>query len=169
MKTVATLQAIDVADWFIVKANEPMFIHECVCHCSKQHEAPESISHIKLQRLLYFSQAAHLSLYNQALFEDKIEAWRSGPVIPNVYQTFKSHGSNPLEKPQSQHYKTVIDEDTEYFLEQMWEIFGKFSGIYLVAIIHEHTPWQTAYKSQNRAITTAVIKKYYKPLFQHVG
>jgi uncharacterized phage-associated protein len=36
---------------------------------------------MKLQKLVYYSQAWHLAWTEQPLFKDKIEAWCNGPVI----------------------------------------------------------------------------------------
>ena len=167
MKTDSILQAIDITDWFIAKANEPMPGAER--SETEQHEPVEGISHLKLQKLLYFAQAAHLSLWSKTLFEDEIEAWLYGPVVPTVYQVLQDHGKQPFEKPLSQRYKTVIDAFTDRFLEQVWGIFGYHSARQLVFMTSEHEPWQEAYKKQNRLITTAVLETYYKPLFEDVA
>ena len=47
------------------------------------------LSNEKLNRLLYYTQAWHLAIYDDALFTDSIEAWENGPVIPYVYQAFE--------------------------------------------------------------------------------
>lgn len=56
----------------------------------------EDLTNLKLQKLLYFAYGVHLSLFNQRLFESKIEAWQHGPVVPDVYQEFKSFGKNKI-------------------------------------------------------------------------
>ena len=49
-----------------------------------------SISNLKLQKLLYFVQAQFLVTYNgRPAFEEKIEAWDFGPVVPEVYHYLK--------------------------------------------------------------------------------
>jgi uncharacterized phage-associated protein len=50
-----------------------------------------SVDNLKLQKLLYYSQAVHLVLnQKQALFLAPIEAWDFGPVVLPVYYTYKS-------------------------------------------------------------------------------
>ena len=56
----------------------------------------EDLTNLKLQKLLYFAYGVHLSLFNQKLFDSKIEAWQHGPVVPDVYQEFKSFGKNKI-------------------------------------------------------------------------
>lgn len=43
------------------------------------------ISNLKLQKLLYFIQAYFLINKNETCFNETIEAWDFGPVIPKAY------------------------------------------------------------------------------------
>lgn len=127
------------------------------------------MSHLKLQKLLYFSQAAHLALYGKRLFKDKIEAWKLGPVVPAVYQSFKDLKNRPITKPNNQAYLDNLDQDSIDFLEQIWDIYGKFSANKLVRITHAHKPWQQAYnESVDYEIKPKVLREYYKGIFTFV-
>ena len=44
------------------------------------------ITAMRLEQLLYYSQAWHLVWEQTPLFNDPIEAWAYGPFIPNVYE-----------------------------------------------------------------------------------
>jgi uncharacterized phage-associated protein len=60
----------DIAKWFLSK---------------------ESMSHKKLQKLCYYSQAWYCALYNGTpLFEDEVQAWIHGPVIASLYPIYDS-------------------------------------------------------------------------------
>ena len=156
--------AEDIANWFIAKANQE--VEHKKSKANSEVEYPEGISHLKLQKILYFSQAAHLALKDNVLFEDKIEAWDFGPVVVNVYHKFKGRGNLPIDKPTNQKYSQNIDEDTADFLEQMWQIFGEFSATRLVNITHKHRPWMDAYKKDKKEIYPEVMKSYYKNVFR---
>ena len=54
------------------------------------------LTNLKLQKLLYFAYGMHLAVYEEPLFESEIQAWRLGPVIPDVYNEFKDRGSMPI-------------------------------------------------------------------------
>ena len=56
----------------------------------------DDLTNLKLQKLLYFAYGVHLSLFNEKLFEDEIQAWKHGPVVPSVYHEFKDCGKNPI-------------------------------------------------------------------------
>ena len=51
----------------------------------------EFITHMKLQKLLYFSHGVHLSKYNRHLVESDFEAWAHGPVLPTLYHELKQY------------------------------------------------------------------------------
>ena len=54
-----------------------------VINCCRKNQY--LISNLKLQKVLYFIQATFLIKTGNACFNDKIEAWDFGPVIPNIY------------------------------------------------------------------------------------
>lgn len=156
-----TLKAEDVANWFVVKANEPILAVE-----NGEHEEQEGISHLKLQKILYFAQAGYLALYGKKLFEDDIYAWDLGPVVRSVYTIFKDYKSRPIIKPTNGNYKDSINgQDMEDFLEEIWQIFGKFSASKLVDLTHSHAPWRDAHKKKDCKITTDVLRQYYAGIF----
>ena len=63
-----------------------------VCKCI---EEKHPISNLQLQKILYFIQKDFL-LKGLVAFPDYFEAWRFGPVIPNVYYYFCSFGAMPI-------------------------------------------------------------------------
>ena len=52
---------------------------------------PEYITHLKIQKLLYFVQALCLLVFGKGAFPEKIIAWPYGPVVKEVYKTFKNN------------------------------------------------------------------------------
>ena len=56
------------------------------------------ISNLKLQKLLYFAQCYALISENRKLFDEPIEAWAFGPVVPDVYILYKQYGEASIIK-----------------------------------------------------------------------
>lgn len=50
-------------------------------------------THLSLEKLVYYAYADYLCEHSERLFEDHIYAFRHGPVINSVYETFKRSGS----------------------------------------------------------------------------
>lgn len=54
------------------------------------------ISNLQLQKILYFIQVKTLKEIGSPAFPEEIEAWKFGPVIPNVYYQFCGFGAMPI-------------------------------------------------------------------------
>ena len=53
------------------------------------------ISNLQLQKILYYIQKSFLQNGTEA-FEDEIEAWQFGPVVPSVYYQYCGFGAMPI-------------------------------------------------------------------------
>ena len=97
-----------------------------------------SITNKKLQKVLYYSQAWSLALRGVPLFEDPIEAWIHGPVVPKVYHHYKKSGFGPISiKPVTSSLSLEIQE----FLDEVWRVYGKYDAEYLEILSHSEAPW----------------------------
>lgn len=56
------------------------------------------ISNLQLQKILYYIQKRFVDEGTRT-FSDEIEAWRFGPVVPNVYYFFCDSGSMSIILP----------------------------------------------------------------------
>jgi uncharacterized phage-associated protein len=54
------------------------------------------LTNLKLQKLLYCAYGVHLALFSEKLFNDQIQAWKLGPVVPIIYQEFKDCGKKTI-------------------------------------------------------------------------
>jgi len=119
-------KALDVANWFIDQFDK---------------ESGDVVTHLKLQKLLYYSECwCQLLLYRE-LFSENIEAWAHGPVVREVFNEFKSSGWEPLNVSR----KSVdFDEDVVDVLEQVLEAYGNVSAKTLEQMTHQDQPWKEA-------------------------
>jgi len=115
-------------------------------------------SHIKVQKLLYYSQGFWMVLNNQtALFPEKIEAWKYGPVVPDVYYNWNS-GERIFF-----HTGTLnLKKDVTDFLDKIWNTFGDWTVSQLVAKTHVEAPWMTAVRDGKSEITLRSIYEYFQ-------
>lgn len=56
------------------------------------------ISNLKLQKLLYLMQVACIREFKTSLFDNRIEAWKYGPVVPEVYREFSKFGGGVIDQ-----------------------------------------------------------------------
>ena len=55
-----------------------------------------AITHLKLQKLVYYAQAWSLAVRGEPIFEEHIEAWTHGPVSPDLYRIYRNNGYNTI-------------------------------------------------------------------------
>lgn len=127
------LSAIDVADYILTR-------FKC--------------THTRLEKLTYFCYADYLCLYKKKLFNDKIYAFKYGPVIESIYNTYKRYVYDETEqyiKPIEKIYdfpiksRIMISEDGCKKLESIDKTLDKYkhySTAQLVGLTHQDkTPW----------------------------
>lgn len=118
------IPAKEIAQYFLYKAT--------------QDEEP--ITNLKLQKLLYYAQGFHLALLERPLFSETIEKWTHGPVVPVIYREYKANGANPLPLVTAFDLKQFEDDSLEV-LEEVYYVFGQFSGFALRNMTHRESPW----------------------------
>jgi uncharacterized phage-associated protein len=123
--------SIDVAKFFLAQANE---------------DAGDLVSNLKLQKLVYYAQGFHLAVFDRPLFDDPIEAWTHGPVVPDVYHHYKHHGSGSIPFP-TDFNPDVFGQEQIELLNEVQQIYGQYSAWRLREMTHEEAPWKNNYKA----------------------
>lgn len=140
--------AMDIANWFL---NYNYQLREF------EDEDTDNISNLKLQKLLYYAQGCYLALRDRVLFNDKILAWKHGPVVEGVYYKFRKFGADGI----SEFDKNIeLDKDTENILIEVYNVFGKYSAWGLREMTHTETPWKST--KQSEEISQESIKEYFE-------
>ena len=128
------------------------------------------LSPLKLVKLVYVAYGWFLAIKNERLFNERIEAWQHGPVIPSVYHEFKHFGSSPIvgrsvivdyEGEDGKLNISVTtprvpdtDLDANIVLDTVWKSYKDFSAWQLREMTHEDdTPWKRVYVDGMRGIT----------------
>jgi uncharacterized phage-associated protein len=138
------LSCFDVARYFLALVDE---------------EAGDSLSNLKLQKLVYYGQGFHLALYDAPLFSECIEAWQHGPVIPALYHAFKQFGAGPVLMDGDLNPRAYPKEVKE-LLEEVYSVYGQFSAVRLRNITHQEPPWQMT--RDGGIISHELMKEYFK-------
>lgn len=130
----------------------------------------ESVSNMKLQKLLYFAHAVYLGTQNKPLISESPEAWQFGPVFPSVYHEFKGFRADPIDCYATDfNFKNLEiervepPEDTEVLalLKSVWETYGQMSAIKLSALSHvPGGPWDRVRKEANGSVSADIPNSY---------
>lgn len=142
---VSRLTARDIAQYFVSLVDE---------------EAGDSISNLKLQKLLYYAQGFHLALRGDPLFPEKIKAWAHGPVVPQVYHEYKEFGSGSITvKPVD---LDKYSKETRELLDEVYSVYGQFTASKLRDLTHGEPPWINA--AQSEEISQESMKTFFQTL-----
>ncbi|WP_309112478.1 type II toxin-antitoxin system antitoxin SocA domain-containing protein [Saccharothrix sp.] len=126
-------------------------------------------SPMKLQKLLYYAQAWHLAKYDEPMFTARIEAWRRGPVVPEVYyrhrfQTEVGEWDEGDPRGLSERERAVV--------EDVVDRYGKFSRHELSDMAHAEGPWREARgdlpesEPSSAPLSNEAMARYFRRLFR---
>ncbi|MDR1339770.1 MAG: DUF4065 domain-containing protein [Prevotellaceae bacterium] len=125
-------------------------------------EVGDIISNLKLQKLLYYAQGFHLAIHDAPLFEEDVEAWMYGPVVPGVYREYKSFGSGAIEKDENFEVPESVTEGELSLIQEVYEVYGQFSALKLMELTHEEDPWRNIPAKAGSVISKESMGKFFK-------
>jgi uncharacterized phage-associated protein len=152
--------------WVEIDERMPNNVHD-IAHkiiLRTDSEKGDIISNLKLQKLLYYMQGYHLAFFNERFFEDPLEAWTYGPVVPNVYHTFKDFGPKAIILDPNKYKEIELRNEQEDMFEQVMSEYGKFSAIKLMEMTHKETPWKEASEKPDKVINIETMKNFFSKL-----
>lgn len=131
-----TVSAFDVADYI----------------CRKQSNTPSW----KMHKLLYYCQAWSLVWVEEPLFNEKIVAWETGPIIKELYEKYRDYF----------HLTSVVEGNSELLSKEQKDIidrvldsYGNKTAQWLSDQMHEEGPCSTA--EVDTEITLSSMYEYY--------
>jgi len=135
------------------------------------HEHGDPVSNLKLQKLLYYAQAWFLALYDERLFDERIEAWVHGPAVPPVYRQYKTWAWQPIaENPDYPDLdKTIVEH-----LDEVLDVYGDLTGPQLHKLTHSEDPWKNARgdlpldQPSSNPISDDDMREFYRALASNV-
>ena len=128
------------------------------------------ISNLQLQKILYYVQGEFLKEDRKA-FDDPIEAWMFGLVVPSVYERYCMNGAMPIlgvpDWLKTEEDKIPeISEEVKKIVDKVAEAKRALSPWDMVRATHEKDgPWDTTYadgKGNHKEISLDRIKKSFK-------
>ena len=120
----------------------------------------DNMTNLRLQKLLYYEQGYHLAKFGTPLFDEPIEAWMYGPVVPIVYDHYKQYGSQilPVEKDEID-----LTDDEEDLFAEVFDAYRDFSTIGLMNLTHKERPWINAVPhNKGTVISVSSMERFFK-------
>jgi uncharacterized phage-associated protein len=126
-------------------------------------EYGDAVTNMKLQKLLYYHQGYHLACFGEPMFEDEIEAWMYGPVVPNVYNHYKSYGNSSLDFNDN---VIELSEKEEKLFKEVMRVYADYSAIGLMNLTHKEKPWKETPTGLGSVIPKNCMENYFKKKFK---
>ncbi len=124
----------DVVDYIVLRVNQ---------------DETNVLINLKLQKLLYYTQAWHLGINNRRLFNGNFQAWIHGPVNREIYDRFNNMGKSLYSEIYVNDVKNreimgCIGQNDSDFINFILDNYVRFSPTELEQMTHEEEPWVKA-------------------------
>lgn len=152
--------ALLIADYFLANSAKPL-------------------TAMHLIKLTYIAHGFVLAFTKQPLIDERVEAWKYGPVIPALYHAYKGSGGRDIRKleycgtelsdkeigARREFLKSRIGPKISNVLDQIIDIYGSKSALELSALTHKPgTPWDQC-RTPNELFTlipNGIIQEHYE-------
>ena len=137
------------------------------------NEVWESLTHLKIQKLVYYAQAWYLANYGKPLFDEDFQAWVHWPVLRSLYDEYsQAFPWAIISKDISK--KHFEDEDSAilWFLEEICTIYMPYGWYELELMTHKELPWIearwdiSASRNCENIISKETMRDYYSWLMK---
>lgn len=156
-------KAIDFANWFLWY-NEVQKLE----FCDDNYDVYEGLTHLKIQKLLYFADGVNLAINDKPLFEEKIYAWQHGPVVKDVYTILSKYGRDEIPFDSANFEKIKRMNENEELHNLLVMVYDSYAG-YTAWQLREKShvvggPWQITVDTvgMQKEIKTDLIRNYFQ-------
>ncbi|MBO9153700.1 Panacea domain-containing protein [Chitinophaga sp. GCM10012297] len=127
----------------------------------------DSFTPMKVIKLTYIAYGWYLALTDkkERLIDESPVSWDFGPFFPSLFLSLKKYGKMNITAkiPNSVGNQEISPEDKK-FLDRIWQIYGRFDGIYLSAMVNKENAARRKADCKDRSpkISDDVIYEQYK-------
>ncbi len=122
---------------------------------------------MKLQKLVYYSQAWSLVWDDKPLFKEDIEAWANGPVVRDLF--YYHRGRYEIDSVEIGNPR-LLDQEQQDTVDAVLDYYGDKSAQWLIELTHMEDPWNQAREGLsplergNKVIPLDAMAVYYSSL-----
>lgn len=119
-------------------------------------EVGESITNLKLQKLMYYCQGWSLAIRQADLFTDEIKAWVHGPVIPELWKAYSGYEYCAINTAKALENRTPGDKLSiaeKDLIDEVYKIYAPIPAKNLEYMTHADQPWIDARETGKKSPT----------------
>ena len=126
----------------------------------------QNITNLSLQKALYYAQCFFYVFFGKFLFNEDCQAWKYGPVYPDMYKFYKCYGYEILSTSIKDENLNLTQQE-QSFLDIICENICAYNGNVLKSLTHKEQPWidargaLTADQNSTNIIKKTSIRKYF--------
>lgn len=161
------ITAYDIANWFLWYNQVQQMKYE---NDNDNYDVYEGLTHLKIQKLLYYADGLNLAINGNPLFKEKIYAWPHGPVVREVYEKLSSYGRNEINFDITEFAKIQKMNSDNNLYNLLVSVYDNYAG-YTAWQLREKShvvggPWQITVdtKGMQKEIDTKLIKRYFEKI-----
>ena len=161
------ITAYDVANWFLWYNQVQQMKYESD---NDNYDVYEGLTHLKIQKLLYYADGLNLVINNNPLFKEKIYAWPHGPVVREVYEKLSGYGRNEINFDINEFAKIQKMNSDNSLYDLLVSVYDNYAG-YTAWQLREKShvaggPWQITVdtKGMQKEIDAKLIKRYFEKI-----
>src|SRR5438552_12204040 len=102
----------------------PRRMHSCLQVANRllqlAHGAGATLTPMQLIKLVYMCHGWMLGLYGRPLIQEQVQAWKFGPVIPELYRHLRQYGGGPVTRSLPCPEQTEISRLEANLIEQVY-------------------------------------------------
>lgn len=122
---------------------------------------------MQILKLVYIAHGWMLGIVGDPLIRQDVEAWKYGPVVPEVYHRYKPFGGFPI--VMSTREQDELPPDQLALVAAVERVYRRFNGLQLSTMTHQPgSPWhitvQKYGKDANAVIRNELIRRHYRSL-----
>jgi uncharacterized phage-associated protein len=124
---------------------------------------------MKLQKLMFYSQAWHMVWEEEPLFADDFQAWANGPVLPALYDRHRGMFKVDRSLFKDANAGNLTDEQRGD-IDKVLGFYGDKTAQWLSNLTHQENPWLNARgelpagAASSEVIPKSAIHEYYSSL-----
>ncbi len=126
----------------------------------------QDITHLSLQKALYYVQGFNKAFFDSFIFEEDCEAWVHGPVYRDIYRRYSGYCYDSIDGVEEPDISSMPAEE-KVLLDSIIRNICCYSGKTLESFTHVETPWIStrgnlpSEASTNRVIPKQIIGEYF--------
>lgn len=126
----------------------------------------QDITHLSLQKALYYVQGFYKAFFRSFIFEEDCEAWVHGPVYRDIYRRYSGYCYDPIDSVEVPDISSMPAEE-KVLLDSVVKHICCYSGKTLESFTHVETPWIStrgnlpAEASTDKVIPKKIIGDYF--------